>query len=91
MERNAGLFFLQGGGVALLGEGLSHQVDVARAHGEDQVPGLAELFEAGGQLSQGGEVPGAGDVTLQVLGGDAHLICLTGGVDLGQEGQVRAA
>lgn len=40
----------------------AHGVDVAGAYGEDQVAGLGQLFEAGGEGFQGGEILAAGDM-----------------------------
>ena len=40
----------------------AHGVDVPGPHGEDQVAGLGQLREAGGEGCQGGELLAAGDL-----------------------------
>ena len=40
----------------------AHGVDVAGAYGEDQIAGLGQLLEAGGEGFQGGEILAAGDM-----------------------------
>ena len=57
-------------GLRLLQQGLAGLVDIAGAHGEDQIPGPGQLLELGGHIGQSGAVDGTGDAVGNVLGGD---------------------
>ena len=70
-------------------QGLSGGVDVSRPHGEDEVARPGQLPQGRRHLRQGGAVAGPWDPGRQILGGDADVIGLPGGIDLCQQGHVR--
>ena len=60
-------------------------VDIPRAHGKNQVPGLSQSPEGVGGFVEGRTVDRAGDFPAEVSGGDAQGILLPGGVDFGKD------
>ena len=92
MDRKAVVVFavdlIVHGSVLFLADGLSRLVDVAGAHGQDDVPRAGDVPQIGGDLRQGVEAEGSGDLGGQIAGVDVQGVPLPGGVDFRQHQHV---
>ena len=72
-------------------DALPYLVDIARADGQDEVAGLGGPADGLDDLVEGVKVKRVWDDLREVAGGDADRVFLARGVDLRQNGEVRAA
>lgn len=70
-------------------QALPRQIDVPRAHSQDQIPRLSQLSQPLGDLLQGGAELRTRDALGQIPGGNPQSIRLPGGEDLRQKHLVR--